>query len=130
MSIKYSQEFSDYQSKVNSLITLWKDKAFCKGQKAVDFYDSRESVLKSISKQYCSNCPVRSYCLYTSLINEELYGLWGGLTPKQRKSLIKYLKNVASKAGVDHKNWNEGLNEIYKEYSEIEKTKDIYFRSF
>jgi WhiB family redox-sensing transcriptional regulator len=35
----------------------------------------------------CDACPVKLLCLEYALGNEEVWGIWGGLTPNQRKRL-------------------------------------------
>lgn len=38
-------------------------------------------------KAVCTGCPVRSQCLDYALENGEAFGIWGGLTAKQRRKL-------------------------------------------
>ncbi len=40
-----------------------------------------------IAKQFCSQCPVKDLCLQFSLVSEEPYGVWGGLTPRERRAM-------------------------------------------
>jgi WhiB family redox-sensing transcriptional regulator len=40
------------------------------------------------AKQVCSGCPVKAECLEYSLVNEEEFGVWGGLTEKERRQLL------------------------------------------
>jgi WhiB family redox-sensing transcriptional regulator len=35
----------------------------------------------------CRRCPVRDSCLAYALENNETHGVWGGMTPQQRKDL-------------------------------------------
>ncbi|QGU06915.1 Transcriptional regulator WhiB4 [Corynebacterium occultum] len=37
----------------------------------------------------CQPCPVRTQCLVTSLDNREEFGVWGGLTERQRRALLR-----------------------------------------
>jgi len=36
------------------------------------------------TKKICWSCPVRETCLEYALENDLKYGVWGGLTPKER----------------------------------------------
>jgi len=36
------------------------------------------------AKALCAECPVRAECLTFGLVNNEPYGIWGGLTTPQR----------------------------------------------
>jgi WhiB family redox-sensing transcriptional regulator len=43
----------------------------------------REAAAKSV----CARCPVRSECLMDALEGDERFGIWGGLTERERRSL-------------------------------------------
>ena len=39
------------------------------------------------ARQVCASCSVREACLTEALATREPYGIWGGLTPTQRRRL-------------------------------------------
>jgi hypothetical protein len=39
------------------------------------------------AKSICDVCPVREQCLVNALLNKEYYGMWGGLTPIERRRI-------------------------------------------
>ena len=39
------------------------------------------------AKAVCSRCPVRAECLAEALANREPFGVWGGLTARERRGL-------------------------------------------
>ena len=120
--IKITPEYLQHQQYVNASVVSWKDESSCLSTSTIeDFFDTKESSLRSLSKKYCQKCPVQFYCLYTSLVNQELYGLWGGLTPKQRKIYFKYILNIAAQEGLDIKNWSKQLDLLIKKYSNTEE---------
>ncbi len=41
----------------------------------------------TMAKKVCAVCPVRNLCLEFALVNYETYGMWGGLSPKERRRL-------------------------------------------
>jgi len=47
------------------------------------------SKLYAKAKSYCFECEVRPECLTFAIYNNMTEGVWGGLTPKQRKGLHK-----------------------------------------
>lgn len=71
----------------------WRDAAACVELGTAMFFEEGESGL--LSKQpaqptisrICESCAVRKECLEFALANNEKYGIWGGLTPYQRKLL-------------------------------------------
>lgn len=41
------------------------------------------------AKKICAACTVRLKCLETALTNDEKYGVWGGLSRRERKALLR-----------------------------------------
>jgi len=48
------------------------------------------------AKQVCSGCPVRVECLAEALDNNIEWGVWGGMTERERRSLLRRRPNVTS----------------------------------
>ncbi|RIJ70108.1 WhiB family transcriptional regulator [Nakamurella silvestris] len=44
----------------------------------------------------CAGCPVRMECLADSLDNRIEFGVWGGMTERQRRALLKERPDVYS----------------------------------
>ena len=69
---------------------IWQDSAACAEVDGDIFFPedvggvSTRSVVK-----ICESCPVKDECLELALRNQHEYGIWGGLTPVQRKKLRK-----------------------------------------
>jgi WhiB family redox-sensing transcriptional regulator len=40
------------------------------------------------AKQYCESCPVLARCREHALVVQEPYGVWGGLTPRERDRIL------------------------------------------
>jgi WhiB family redox-sensing transcriptional regulator len=52
------------------------------------WFSTHESSSKyTIARNLCNRCPVRAKCLEYALANEETYGMFGGLTPNERRKL-------------------------------------------
>jgi len=61
------------------------DYAACAGEETRIFYPFKdEKLLMMAAKAICARCIVRDECLNFAIENEENYGIWGGLTPKER----------------------------------------------
>jgi len=41
------------------------------------------------AKRVCADCPVREACLADALARDERYGIWGGLSVKERRKLLR-----------------------------------------
>lgn len=66
----------------------WQVDAACRGVDPEIFFpgpDEEHRVAAALS--VCASCPVRPRCLAFALSREQRYGIWGGLTEKQRRRL-------------------------------------------
>lgn len=84
----------------------WRNQAACKGLDPEIFFssdafeskqekDEREVAAKAV----CAACPVREQCLDYALRAGERYGIWGGLTELERRSLQRRRPDVAERVG-------------------------------
>ncbi|MEW2527934.1 WhiB family transcriptional regulator [Streptomyces sp. NPDC047071] len=64
----------------------WQEQALC-AQTGPEFFfpDPGSSVREA--KRICRLCDMRSACLAYALDNDERFGVWGGLSEKERQSL-------------------------------------------
>lgn len=70
----------------------WHDHAACSGESGVLFYpparpERRAARLRreSRARAVCAGCPVRGDCLQHAIDHVERYGIWGGLTDRERR---------------------------------------------
>lgn len=74
----------------------WQDNALCIGKDTNWFFP--EMGVKGSAEQarnvknFCKACSVRQECLNTAIENDEQFGIWGGLTPKERNNLKNRLR--------------------------------------
>ena len=62
----------------------WTQRAACRGTDTDIFFPaSPEEEAEALS--ICATCPVRAQCLEHAIRNRETYGIWGGMTPEQRR---------------------------------------------
>jgi WhiB family redox-sensing transcriptional regulator len=66
--------------------SAWKQAAACLGSTSQVFYPDTEEATAT-AKALCAQCRVRDICLEMALRNNEKYGVWGGLTPRERARL-------------------------------------------
>ena len=48
------------------------------------------------AKAVCFGCPVRTECLADALDNRTEFGVWGGMTERERRALLRKRPNVRS----------------------------------
>ena len=48
------------------------------------------------AKQRCMGCPVRTECLADALDNRVEFGVWGGMTERERRALLRRRPDVTS----------------------------------
>jgi WhiB family redox-sensing transcriptional regulator len=64
----------------------WQAEAACRGTDPELFFPATDEEAGP-AKQVCGGCPVRLACLAFALEREERYGVWGGLTERERARL-------------------------------------------
>jgi hypothetical protein len=125
MALTSNSNFSDHQTRVILHMSDWRSEAKCKSVDTQSFYDTEESVMKKQAAKYCPSCPVQNQCLYTAIVIHEKHGVWGGLTPKQRKSLIRNLKLIARSKGLDLDIWNKDVDNLIFQHTNLQTAYNI-----
>lgn len=71
----------------------WRGRAACSRLEPDIFYPVGDGAyareMTEIAKQACLSCPVRAGCLRQALETGERYGIWGGMTPEERRDLAR-----------------------------------------
>ncbi len=65
----------------------WMRSAACASVDPEIFFPASSRQPATEAKQICSACPAQVQCLEYALVNEEEFGVWGGLTEKERRQL-------------------------------------------
>ncbi|MGW7264442.1 WhiB family transcriptional regulator [Streptomyces sp. NPDC054842] len=55
-----------------------------------------EGAAQKRAKALCTGCPVRTECLAHALDGRIEYGIWGGMTERERRSLLRRRPTVVS----------------------------------
>jgi WhiB family transcriptional regulator, redox-sensing transcriptional regulator len=66
----------------------WADLGSCVGRDPDLFFPERGADT-SRARALCRSCPVRSECLDYALQSGQKFGIWGGMTPAQRRRLVR-----------------------------------------
>lgn len=62
----------------------WQDGANCRGANADLFFPERGASTRS-AKAICRECQVRAECLEFAIVTGEKFGIWGGMSERERR---------------------------------------------
>ncbi len=66
----------------------WQSDALCAQTDPEAFFPEKGGSTRD-AKKICTTCEVRSECLEYALHNDERFGIWGGLSERERRKLRK-----------------------------------------
>jgi WhiB family transcriptional regulator, redox-sensing transcriptional regulator len=64
----------------------WQERALCAQTDPEAFFPEKGGSTRE-AKQICNSCDVRSECLEYALGHDERFGIWGGLSERERRRL-------------------------------------------
>jgi WhiB family redox-sensing transcriptional regulator len=67
----------------------WRAKGRCRGVDPAIFYPEDDEDPAEEAKAICADCGVREVCLEYAIAAREKAGVWGGLTARERRRLIR-----------------------------------------
>ena len=65
---------------------LWQEKALCAQTDPEAFFPEKGGSTRE-AKRICLGCEVKDACLDYALANDERFGIWGGLSERERRRL-------------------------------------------
>jgi WhiB family transcriptional regulator, redox-sensing transcriptional regulator len=72
----------------------WREWARCKGVDPDIFYPPEEDEALE-AKEICADCPVREVCLDFALSQREKLGVWGGMTERERRRMLRHRRKAS-----------------------------------
>ena len=72
----------------------WRQRAGCRGVDPDIFYPVSDDDAEE-AKAICASCTVRQSCLEYSLAAREREGVWGGLTERERRRIVRQHRKSA-----------------------------------
>jgi WhiB family redox-sensing transcriptional regulator len=85
----------------------WRVNAACRGDDPDELFVRGAEQRKA--KLVCVACPVRTECLAEALDNRIEFGVWGGMTERERRALLRRRPDVTS--------WRELLDHARREHA-------------
>ena len=64
----------------------WQERALCAQTDPAAFFPEKGGATRE-AKKVCVSCEVRAECLEYALENDERFGIWGGLSERERRKL-------------------------------------------
>ncbi|WP_318241597.1 WhiB family transcriptional regulator [Cellulomonas avistercoris] len=64
----------------------WQERALCAQTDPEAFFPEKGGSTRE-AKKVCTQCEVRAECLEYALENDERFGIWGGLSERERRKL-------------------------------------------
>lgn len=77
----------------------WQNKANCRGVNPSLFYPER-GVSTSEAKSVCAGCEVTAECLEYAVRSGEKFGIWGGLSERERRTIRRARRLKAKQEAV------------------------------
>ncbi len=90
----------------------WADSALCRQERPDELFV--KGAAQNRAKLICGQCPVRTECLAEALDNRVEWGVWGGMTERERRALLRRRPNVTS--------WRNLLEAAREQHTEIAMT--------
>src|SRR5882672_217267 len=87
-------------------VTDWSAQAACRTTDPDELFV--QGAAQNRAKTVCSGCPVRTECLADALDNRVEYGVWGGMTERERRALLRRRPEVRS--------WRQFLESAKEKY--------------
>ncbi|MCW2528796.1 MAG: transcription factor WhiB [Pseudonocardiales bacterium] len=81
----------------------WRERSACRDMNNDAFYvaeherGSSKQMRITAAKSVCETCPVQRPCLQWALDVAENHGVWGGMTPEERKLIRAHLRPIPGK---------------------------------
>jgi WhiB family redox-sensing transcriptional regulator len=76
----------------------WRRRARCRGEDPDTLFV--QGAQQRDVREVCKACPVRTECLAHALDNRIRFGVWGGMTERERRALLKRRPDVVSWAAL------------------------------
>jgi WhiB family redox-sensing transcriptional regulator len=77
---------NDFDDLFDAVEEQWQDRALCAQTDPEAFFPEKGGSTRE-AKRICQGCEVKSECLEYALHNDERFGIWGGLSERERRRL-------------------------------------------
>ncbi|WP_344102298.1 WhiB family transcriptional regulator [Myceligenerans crystallogenes] len=85
-SEKMADVLSLFDSDADDALMSWQERALCAQTDPEAFFPEKGGSTRE-AKKVCQGCEVKAECLDYALANDERFGIWGGLSERERRKL-------------------------------------------
>ena len=78
--------FTQLLEMMNGQDLAWQDLANCRGADPDLFFPERGASTRT-AKGICRECSVKNECLEFAIVSSEKFGIWGGLSERERRKI-------------------------------------------
>jgi WhiB family redox-sensing transcriptional regulator len=78
---------------------VWMMDARCRGISPAEFFPSDGTGVET-AQRICAECSVRAECLEYALVNRIDQGVWGGISERGRRRILRRRRDVSERARV------------------------------
>jgi WhiB family redox-sensing transcriptional regulator len=100
----------------------WQDRARCRDYDPEVFFPEKGGSSRE-AKRICAECPVRIECLNYALRRDERYGVWGGMSERERRRL-KRMASWSSRKEVNDASSQE-VDAEEGDGQEVDRTQEV-----
>jgi WhiB family transcriptional regulator, redox-sensing transcriptional regulator len=90
---------TEHEAAEPMLAGSWQDEANCLGVDPDLFFPERGASTRE-AKEVCRGCVVRAECLEYALANGEKFGIWGGMSERERRRIRRQRALARRQAGA------------------------------
>lgn len=84
LALGFEDEDDNFDKSAGPL--AWQERALCAQTDPEAFFPEKGGSTRE-AKNVCAACEVREQCLEYALANDERFGIWGGLSERERRKL-------------------------------------------
>lgn len=77
----------------------WQDLAKCRGADPDLFFPERGASTRT-AKGICRECSVQAECLEFAIVSSEKFGIWGGMSERERRKIRRERAAIAARRRV------------------------------
>lgn len=76
----------------------WVQQALCAETDPEEFFPEKNVGNTRMARAVCARCPVTAECLEDALARNERFGVWGGLSERERREVARQRRTAAQTA--------------------------------